>query len=214
VRICWRSLNLSTHMPLTSLVGLYLQSPLINDPQKFDHYCNNKVHIVWLAVLKSDIYIYIKFMYFLVRMWCLLFSEANLNYHHLHVTYTTGVHPMYNTFRAYYKKKHFIAVYIDSGVQKCYWRSTRSFSVPPHKKKKSSLGIRLIITLSFMHPILPHQSGFRWITLWSAPTTLLWTTLVIHYISYSVFCISLQKCTHIHVLTKTHNSVYIIFCKD
>ena len=41
-------------------------------------------------------------------MWCvgddsshLLFSEANLNYHHLHTTYTTGVHAMYNTLRAY-----------------------------------------------------------------------------------------------------------------
>jgi len=36
-------------------------------------------------------------------MWCvgddsshLLFNEANLNYHHLHTTYTTGVHAMYS----------------------------------------------------------------------------------------------------------------------
>jgi len=41
-------------------------------------------------------------------MWCvgddsshLLFNEANLSYHHLHTVYTTGVHAMYGTFKAY-----------------------------------------------------------------------------------------------------------------
>jgi len=29
----------------------------------------------------------------------LLFNEANLNYHHLHTTYTTGVHAMYSTLK-------------------------------------------------------------------------------------------------------------------
>ena len=31
----------------------------------------------------------------------LLFNDANVNYHLLHITYTTGVHTMYNIFRAY-----------------------------------------------------------------------------------------------------------------
>ena len=38
-----------------------------------------------------------------------------MNYHLLHITYTTGVHAMYNTFRAYYIHTNmlFIVVEID-----------------------------------------------------------------------------------------------------